>query len=134
MSNRQPFFYDITLRDGNQSLKKPWNTAEKEIIFRHLLELGVQGVEVGFAAASDMDFEACSHLAKISQDKVVISGLARAVEGDIIKVAKAIEPATKPRIHTFIAMSPFNMQYVLNKTPEQVRKIAIEAVEFAKRQ
>ena len=29
MSNRQPFFYDITLRDGNQSLKKPWNTAEK---------------------------------------------------------------------------------------------------------
>ena len=133
MSNRQPFFYDITLRDGNQSLKKPWNTAEKEIIFRHLLELGVQGVEVGFAAASDMDFEACSHLAKISQDKVVISGLARAVEGDIIKVAKAIEPATKPRIHTFIAMSPFNMQYVLNKTPEQVRKIAIEAVEFAKK-
>ena len=30
---RQPFFYDITLRDGNQSLKKPWNTQEKETIF-----------------------------------------------------------------------------------------------------
>ena len=133
MSNRQPFFYDITLRDGNQSLKKPWNTYEKEIIFNLLVELGVQGVEVGFSAASDMDFEACSRLAQISPDNVVISGLARAVEGDIIKVAQAIEPANKPRIHTFIAMSPFNMQYVLNKTPEQVRKIAIEAVEFAKK-
>ena len=132
-SSRQPFFYDITLRDGNQSLKKPWNTSEKEIIFNLLVELGVQGVEVGFSAASDMDFEACNRLAKIAPDNIVISGLARAVESDIIKVAQAIEPANKPRIHTFIAMSPFNMQYVLNKTPEQVRKIAIEAVEFAKK-
>ena len=133
MSTRQPFFYDITLRDGNQSLKKPWNTFEKEIIFKLLVELGVQGVEVGFSAASDMDFEACSKLAQIAPNNIVISGLARAVEKDIIKVAQAIEPANKPRIHTFIAMSPFNMQYVLNKTPEQVRKIAIEAVEFAKK-
>ena len=130
---RQPFFYDITLRDGNQSLKKPWNTYEKEIIFNHLVELGVQGVEVGFSAASDMDFEACSRLAQIAPNNIVISGLARAIQGDIIKVAQAIEPANKPRIHTFIAMSPFNMQYVLNKTPEQVRKIAVEAVEFAKK-
>lgn len=133
MNTRQPFFYDITLRDGNQSLKKPWNTYEKEIIFKLLVELGVQGVEVGFSAASDMDFEACSRLAQIAPDNIVISGLARAIEKDIIKVAQAIEPANKPRIHTFIAMSPFNMQYVLNKTPEQVRKIAIEAVEFAKK-
>ena len=133
MTQRQPFFYDITLRDGNQSLKKPWNTYEKEIIFNHLVELGVQGVEVGFSAASDMDFEACSKLAQIAPNNIVISGLARAVQGDIIKVAQAIEPANKPRIHTFIAMSPFNMQYVLNKTPEQVRKIAVEAVEFAKK-
>ena len=26
---QKPFFYDITLRDGNQSLKKPWNIEEK---------------------------------------------------------------------------------------------------------
>lgn len=133
MADRQPFFYDITLRDGNQSLKKPWNTHEKEIIFNLLVELGVQGVEVGFSAASDMDFEACSRLAQIAPSNIVVSGLARAIEGDIIKVAQAIECANRPRIHTFIAMSPFNMQYVLNKTPEQVRKIAIEAVEFAKK-
>ena len=72
-SDRQPFFYDITLRDGNQSLKKPWNTFEKEIIFNHLIELGVQGVEAGFAAASEMDYEACSRLAEIAPDNVVIS-------------------------------------------------------------
>ena len=32
MKERQPFFYDVTLRDGNQSLKKPWNINEKEFI------------------------------------------------------------------------------------------------------
>lgn len=131
-SDRQPFFYDITLRDGNQSLKKPWNTFEKEIIFNHLVELGVQGVEAGFAAASEMDYEACSRLAEISPSNIVISALARCVKNDILKAAQSIEKAEKRRIHTFIAMSPFNMQYVLNKSPQEVRKQAIEAVEYAK--
>ena len=129
---RLPFFYDITLRDGNQSLKKPWNTNEKELIFNHLTELGVQGVEVGFAAASDMDFEACEKLAQISPDNIVISALARCVQNDILKAAESIKSAKKQRIHTFIAMSPFNMEYVLNKSPQDVRKQAIEAVKFAK--
>ena len=132
MENKTPFFYDITLRDGNQSLKKPWNLEEKEIIFNHLVELGVQGVEVGFAAASDMDFAACGHLSKIAPDNIVISALARCMEKDIEKAVKSIEAAKKRRIHTFIAMSPFNMEYVLNKTPNEVRKQAIEGVAFAK--
>lgn len=133
MTERQPFFYDITLRDGNQSLKKPWNTNEKEIIFNHLVELGIQGVEVGFAAASEMDFEACSKLAQIAPDNVVISALARCVENDIIKAADSIKAAEKQRVHTFIAMSPFNMEYVLNKSPQEVRKQAIEGVAFARK-
>ena len=133
MTERQPFFYDITLRDGNQSLKKPWNTNEKEIIFNHLVELGIQGVEVGFAAASEMDFEACSKLAQIAPDNVVISALARCVENDIIKAAESIKTAEKQRVHTFIAMSPFNMEYVLNKSPQEVRKQAIEGVTFARK-
>ncbi|MBQ3641583.1 2-isopropylmalate synthase, partial [bacterium] len=131
-NKRQPFFYDITLRDGNQSLKKPWNTYEKEVIFKYLLELGVQGVEVGFAAASDMDFEACQRLAEIAPDNVVVSALARCVKSDILRAAQAIEKAPKKRIHTFIAMSPFNMQYVLNKSPMEVRQQAIEGVKYAK--
>lgn len=129
---RKPFFYDITLRDGNQALKKPWNTEQKEVIFKELVKLGVQAVEVGFSGSSDMDFEACRHLASISPDNVIISALARAVDKDITKVAEAIKQAEKPRIHTFIAMSPFNMRYVLKKDPMDVRKIAVDAVKYAK--
>lgn len=128
----KPFFYDITLRDGNQALKKPWNTQEKEIIFNKLLELGVQGIEVGFSGASDMDFEACAYLADRAPDNVVISGLARAVKTDIDKVAQAIKNAPKPRIHTFIAMNPLGLEYVLKKPLHEVKKIAVDAVAYAK--
>ena len=131
-NKKQPFFYDVTLRDGNQALKKPWNTQEKEIIFNKLLELGVQGIEVGFSGASDMDFEACKYLAGLAPDNVVISGLARAVKGDIDKVAQAIKHAPKPRIHTFIAMNPLGLEHVLKKPLKEVKKIAIEAVSYAK--
>lgn len=133
MTNKnKPFFYDVTLRDGNQALKKPWNTQEKEIIFNKLIELGVQGIEVGFSGASDMDFEACAYLANLAPKNVVISGLARAVKGDIDKVAQAIKNAPKPRIHTFIAMNPLGLEYVLKKSLNEVKKIAVDAVSYAK--
>lgn len=131
---RQPFFYDITLRDGNQSLKKPWNLKEKEFIFNKLVNFGVQAVEAGFPAASEMDFEAVQRLAQIAPDNLVISALARAVEHDITKAIEAIQHCLKPRVHTFIAMSPFNMKYVLNKDPQEVKKTAIEAVKFARKE
>ena len=129
---RQPFFYDITLRDGNQSLKKPWNLEEKELIFNKLTEFGVQGIEVGFPASSELDFTACQRLAQIAPDTTVVSALARTVEKDILRAVEAVHFCAKPRIHTFIAMSPFNMKYVLNKEPMEVRRLAIEAVKFAK--
>jgi len=129
---KKPFFYDITLRDGNQSLKKPWQLSEKETIFNKLLELKVQAVEVGFPASSDMDFEACKYLASISPENLVISALARCVESDILSAVDAIAHAPIPRIHTFLTLSPFHMKYVLNKDPMDVRKTAIEAVKFAK--
>lgn len=132
MTNNKPFFYDVTLRDGNQALKKPWNTQEKEIIFNKLIELGVQGIEVGFSGASDMDFEACKYLADRAPNNVVISGLARAVKTDIDKVAEAIKNAPKPRIHTFIAMNPLGLEYVLKKPLSEVKKIAVDAVAYAK--
>jgi 2-isopropylmalate synthase len=105
--NRKPFFYDVTLRDGNQALARPWNTEEKTRVFDQLIRLGVQGIEV-------------------------IAGLARAVKRDIEKVYEAIQYAAKPRIHTFIATSPFNMANVLKMEPSEVKKRAVEMVSYAK--
>lgn len=127
----RPFFYDITLRDGNQALKKPWQLSDKKIIFEKLLDLNVQAVEVGFPASSDMDFEACRELSLMAPSNLVVSGLARCVKNDIIRAIEAIKDAKIPRVHLFLTLSPFHMKYVLNKEPQDVRKTAIEAVKFA---
>ena len=127
----KPFFYDITLRDGNQSLKKPWQLNEKQFIFEKLKELNVQAVEVGFPASSHMDFESCSALADMAWDNLVISALARTVQKDIDSAISSIGHAKIPRIHTFLTLSPFHMKYVLNKEPQYCAKKAIEAVEYA---
>ncbi len=132
-NQKQPFFYDVTLRDGNQALRHPWNLHEKEMVFNQLVKLGVQGIEVGYSGASDMDFAACEHLAKLAPDNIVISGLARAVEHDIVKVWEAVKHAKQPRIHTFIATSPFNMEHVLRMPPEKVRQKAAEAVALCRK-
>jgi len=128
----KPFFYDITLRDANQALAKPWNKEEKEIVFKQLLKLGVQAVELGFPIASEMDFESCQHLARIAPPNVVVSALARAKAPDIQKAWDAIKEAPKPRIHVFLAMSPLSMEHVLQMEPAEVRKQAVKAVAFAK--
>ena len=101
---KQPFFYDITLRDGNQALKKPWELRDKKIIFEKLLDLKVQAVEVGFPASSEMDFEACRELSLMAPDNLVISGLARCVEHDIISAVNSIGEAKKPRIRVFLTL------------------------------
>ncbi|TGM52893.1 2-isopropylmalate synthase LeuA2 [Leptospira adleri] len=127
-----PFFMDVTLRDGNQALRKPWNLDQKETIFRQLLKLGVQGIEVGFASSNDQEFEACSYLSSIAPDNVVISSLSRAVEKEIEISWKAIQNAPKPRIHIVYPISAFTIENVLKTTPEKVLERISESVAYAR--
>lgn len=129
----KPFFYDITLRDGNQSLKKPWSLEEKLFIFDKIINLGIKAIELGFPASSQMDFECCQTLAKRAKKDVLVSVLARAHKGDIDRAIEAVKYAYKPRIHTFITLSPFHMEHVLMKKPQDVAQIAIDAVEYTQK-
>lgn len=130
-TDRRPFFYDITLRDGNQSLKKPWSLAEKLIVFEKIVELGIPAIEIGFPASSEMDFESCKTIAQKADENTLVSVLARAHKGDIDKAILAIKEAKKPRLHTFITLSPFHMEHVLNKKPDEAAKLALDAVDYA---
>lgn len=128
---RKPFFYDITLRDGNQSLKKPWSLEEKLFIFDKIVELKIPAIEIGFPASSQMDFDSCYALATRANENTRVSVLARAHKNDIDRALEAIKDAKKSRLHTFITLSPFHMEHVLNKKPDEVAQIAIEAVKYA---
>jgi 2-isopropylmalate synthase len=62
----------------------------------------------------------------------VIAGLARAHPEDIDAAGKALAPAKKKRIHTFIATSPIHMKYKLKKSSDEVLRMAVQAVKQAK--
>ncbi|MEM6599300.1 MAG: 2-isopropylmalate synthase [Cyanobacteria bacterium P01_C01_bin.69] len=126
--------FDTTLRDGEQSPGATMNVAEKLAVARQLARLNVDIIEAGFPFASPGDFEAVSAIASEvgTPDGPTICGLARATKGDIEAAAKAVAPASKGRIHTFIATSDIHMKYKLKKSRVDVLAITEEMVGYAK--
>ncbi|WP_254566454.1 2-isopropylmalate synthase [Oscillatoria sp. HE19RPO] len=126
--------FDTTLRDGEQSPGASLNGEEKLTIARQLARLGVDVIEAGFPYASPGDFEAVQKIAELVgvEGGPTICGLARATRADIEAAGKALKPAAKARIHTFIATSDIHLEYKLKKTRPEVLAIAEEMVAYAK--
>ena len=131
MSEEKIIIFDTTLRDGEQSPGASLSIAEKLEIAQQLAALGVDIIEAGFPVSSPAQFEATAQVAE-QVTGPVIAGLARANEKDIEAAGKAITPAKKKRIHTFIATSPIHMKYKLKKNSAEVLKMAVKAVKYAK--
>lgn len=123
--------FDTTLRDGEQSPGASMTREEKVKIAKVLEKLRVDVIEAGFPAASQGDFESVQAVAKAVQDSVVC-GLSRAVDRDIDLAGEAVKPATRGRIHTFIATSPIHMEKKLRMTPDEVVERAVYAVKRAR--
>jgi 2-isopropylmalate synthase len=105
--------------------------SEKVRMARKLVELGVDILEAGFPIASEGDFEA---VAAVSREfpEMRVAALARACKLDVERAARALEKASRPRIHTFIATSDVHLKYKLRKNREQVLAEAAAAVELAR--
>jgi 2-isopropylmalate synthase len=125
------FVFDTTLRDGEQSPGASMNIEEKLLLAKQLEKLRVDVIEAGFPISSDGDFESVKRIAEEIRT-VTIAGLARANRLDIDRCWAAVQFASKPRIHTFIATSDIHLKYKLKKTRDQVLEDAIEAVRYAK--
>ncbi|MDJ0866818.1 MAG: 2-isopropylmalate synthase [Myxococcota bacterium] len=123
------WIFDTTLRDGEQSPGCSMNLAEKLSMARQLERLGVDVLEAGFPIASDGDFEAVRAVAAEVRESVVC-GLARTGQEDVERAARALEPAARPRIHTFIATSDIHLEHKLRMSRERV----LEEVDRAVRQ
>jgi 2-isopropylmalate synthase len=129
-SNRLIIF-DTTLRDGEQSPGASMTRDEKIRIAKQLEKMKVDVIEAGFAAASNGDFESIKAIAQVVRESTICS-LSRANERDIARAAEALAPATRKRIHTFIATSPLHMEIKLRMLPEQVLEQACAAVRYAR--
>ena len=123
------YFFDTTLRDGEQSPGATMNFQEKLRLAHQLEILGVDIIEAGFPASSPGDFASVQAIARQSGEKIQIAGLARCMANDIDRCWEAIQEAHNPRIHVFISTSPVHMKYKLRKEPDAVIAMAVESIQ-----
>ena len=115
--------FDTTLRDGEQSPGFSMNVEEKLRLAGQLEELGVDIIEAGFPIASPGDLEAVRAVSRRTQ-RCRVAALARAKQGDVDAALRALEPATRPRLHVFLATSDLHLHYKLRMS----RAEALEAI------
>ena len=126
------YFFDTTLRDGEQVPGCQLDTNEKVIIAKELEHLGVDIIEAGFPISSPGDFKSVVAISKAVSDPVICA-LTRAVEKDIEVAAESLKYAIRKRIHTGIGSSDYHIKYKFNSTREEIIERAIAAVKYAKR-
>ncbi len=124
---KKAYFFDTTLRDGEQTPGISFTLKEKISIAQSLNELGIDVIEAGFPVISQGDFEACKEVAKLGLDSEVI-GLARIKKIDIDKVIEA----DMDSIHVFIATSDLHLKEKLKMTREEVLDSVKELISYAK--
>jgi len=119
--------FDTTLRDGEQAPGFSMDVPSKVSMARALDALGVDIIEAGFPIASPADAEATRQVA-LEVRRPVIAALARCRPLDIDEAAKALAPAERKRIHTFLATSDLHLSAKLRMTREQCLAAIVENI------
>ncbi|MHA1344288.1 MAG: 2-isopropylmalate synthase [Promethearchaeota archaeon] len=121
------YFFDTTLRDGEQTPGINFTHEEKLAIAQALDNLGIDIIEAGFPVISPGDFKACHDIARLGLNSEVM-GLARMKKLDINKVIDA----DMDSIHVFIATSDLHMKSKLKMNKEQVLEQIGKIISYAK--
>ena len=132
MADNKLFFFDTTLRDGEQVPGCQLNTVEKIQVAKALEDLGVDIIEAGFPISSPGDFNSVVGISK-AVTWPVICALTRSVEKDIDVAAEALKYAKRKRIHTGIGTSEYHIRYKFKSNQEEILERAIAATKYAKK-
>lgn len=120
--------HDATLRDGEQTPGIVFDIADKVAIAEKLDECGVERIEAGMPAVSEMDFQAIKEIARLNL-KARIYTFARAMNADI---DKALECGA----HGVIIEIPIGypkLKYQFKWTWEDVLRKSVEVINYAKK-
>ncbi len=74
---------DTTLRDGEQTPGVSFTLEQKIEIAHQLSDIGVDVIEAGFPASSDVEFETVKRICAEEGIRPKICGLARSVKADV---------------------------------------------------
>lgn len=123
---KAPIWCSVDLRDGNQALIEPMNVDEKMEMFNLLLKLGFKEIEIGFPAASQIEYDFLRKLVKENRipDDVKVQVLTQCREELIDKTFEAIEGIKNVVVHIYNSTSTLQRDVVFHKSREEIIKIA----------
>lgn len=129
-----PVWLSTDLRDGNQSLFEPMSVETKINFYHELIKVGFKEIEVGFPAASDIDFQFVRRLINenLIPDDVTIMVMTQAREDLIAKSVEAVKGAKKAIVHIYNATAPAWRDIVFNMSVEQVMQLIHRQVSYLK--
>ncbi|MGI4812522.1 MAG: 2-isopropylmalate synthase [Janthinobacterium lividum] len=126
--DRSPIWMSTDLRDGNQSLIDPMSGATKLEFFEMLVRIGFKQIEVGFPAASQVDFDFVRKLVVEHRipDDVTIEVITQSREDLIDRTFEALEGAPRAIVHLYNAIAPSFRRIVFGESRETVKALAVD--------
>ena len=132
---KAPVWCSVDLRDGNQALIDPMVVSEKIEFFNYLIKLGFKEIEIGFPAASQIEFDFLRQLVdrKLIPDDVVVQVLTQCREELLERTFEAIEGCKQAIVHIYNSTSTLQRDVVFNMNREEIINIAVEGTKMVKR-
>ena len=130
--NKCPIWCSVDLRDGNQALAEPMDSARKMKFFKKLVDVGYKEIEVGFPSASDTDFNFIRELINDGHipDDVTIQVLTQSREELIIKTIDSLKGSKNAIIHLYNSTSTLQRKVVFKEDMNGVKKIATDGAKI----
>ncbi|HEY0858482.1 MAG TPA: 2-isopropylmalate synthase [Albitalea sp.] len=123
---RAPLWCSVDLRDGNQALIEPMDSARKLRMFEMLVRIGFKEIEVGFPSASQTEFDFVRMLIEqdlVPQD-VTIQVLTPARSELIHRSFEALRGARRAVVHMYNATAPVMRRVVLGMDEDGIVELA----------
>jgi 2-isopropylmalate synthase len=104
-------------------------------MFKMLLEIGFEEIEVGFPSASQTDFDFVRRIIqeKLIPENVTIQALTQARPELIKRTFEALEGAPRAIVHVYNSTSTLQRRVVFNSDKEGVKKIAVDGAKEVKK-
>jgi 2-isopropylmalate synthase len=132
--DRAPIWCSTDLRDGNQSLVKPMDSARKRKMFDLLVTLGMKEIEVGFPSASKTDFDFVRML--VEEDLIpadtTIAVLTQARPELIERTYESIEGARRAIVHLYNSTSMTQRRVVFRLDRDGITGLAVRGAALCK--
>lgn len=131
---KAPIWCSVDLRDGNQALIDPMVVSEKIEMFQYLLKLGFKEIEIGFPAASQIEYDFLRQLIerKMIPDDVRVQVLTQCREELIDRTFASIEGCKEAIVHIYNSTSTLQRDVVFGMSREEIVDIAVKGTLMVK--